>query len=178
MEKDEIRKIMLNKRKRINDKGKLSTNIGDKIKNLDIYQKAHVIAFYKSLIDEVNTDYLINYTLLEKIVLLPKIVDNKIEFIRITNDTKYVKSKIGVMEPIGDVYTGNIDLIIVPGLAFDKKLNRLGFGMGYYDRYLNDKNIFKIGVCFDSQLVNLLPVNELDIKMDLVITDKRLIKKV
>ena len=82
------------------------------------------------------------------------------------------------MEPVGNAYSGDIDLIIVPGVSFDEELNRLGFGKGYYDKYLASKNIFKIGICFDNQVIKLLPVNDYDIKMDLVVTDKRLIKKV
>lgn len=178
MDKSDIRKIMLDKRKSITNKRELSTIIVNKIIDLDIYKKARVIAFYKSLELEVNTDDLINNSLIDKIVLLPKIVNDKMVFIKVNKDTLYIKSRIGVMEPIGEVYFGDIDLIIVPGVSFDESLNRLGFGMGYYDKYLNGKDIYKVGICFDNQIVNLLPINDYDIKMDLVITDKRLIKKV
>ena len=90
----------------------------------------------------------------------------------IARNTKYKKGKLGVMEPIGNIYLGNIDLIIVPGISFDKELNRLGFGKGYYDKFLSENNIFKVGICFEKQIVSKLPVDSYDVKMDLVITDK------
>ena len=179
MDKQELRKIMLDKRKRINNKEELSNIIINKIISLDIYKEANVIAIYNSLDNEVNTKDLINKSIINKKVLLPKIVNNKIVFIKINKDTNYTKSKIGVIEPIGNVYSDKIDLIIVPGVSFDRKLNRLGFGKGYYDKFLsNNNNIFKIGVCFDEQIINKLPTESHDIKMNLVITDKRVLKKI
>ena len=178
MNKDEIRKDMTFLRKNIPNKCELSKVIMNKIIKLDILKKSKVIALYNSMPNEVDTILLIKKYLNKKIVLLPKIVDDKMAFIEINHDTVYIKSKIGVEEPIGKPYLGNIDLIIVPGLAFDNKGNRLGFGKGYYDKYLFDKNIFKIGICFDLQIVDKVPVNNLDISMDMVISEKRIIKKV
>ena len=177
MNKNILRKEMINIRKNISKKNELSNIIVDKIVNLDIFQKSRVIALYYSMTSEVNTESLINKCFNKK-VILPKIFNNEMVFIEINNDTKYTKSNIGVMEPIGETYFGDIDLIIVPGLAFDNDLNRLGFGMGYYDKYLSNKSIYKIGICFDKQIINEVPVNHLDIKMDMVITEKRVLKKV
>ena len=177
MNKIELRKEIINIRKNITKKNELSNIIVDKIVNLDIFKKSRVVALYNSMASEVNTESLINKCFNKK-VLLPRIVNNEIVFIEVNNDTKYTKSNIGVMEPIGEVYLSNIDLIIVPGLAFDNELNRLGFGMGYYDKYLSNKNIYKIGICFDKQIVKKVPINHLDIKMDMVITEKRVLKKV
>ncbi len=173
MNKDELRKLMINKRKDILNKKELSTIIVDKLMNLDIYKKSRVIAIYNSLSSEVDTSYLINESLKEKIVLLPRIINHEMVFIIISKDTLYEKSRIGVMEPIGNIYDGIIDLIIVPGIAFDKNLNRLGFGKGYYDKYLSNNDIYKIGLCFDEQIVESVPVNELDIKMDMIITKEK-----
>ena len=173
MNKDELRKLMINKRKDILNKKEISNIIINKIINLDIYKDATTIAIYNSLKDEVDTTYLIKESLSNKIVLLPRIIDNKMVFITINNNTKYIKSNLGVLEPIGDIYSDKIDLIIVPGIAFDNKLNRLGFGMGYYDKYLSNHDIYKIGICFDEQIVDSVPVNELDIKMDMIITKEK-----
>ena len=172
MNKDIIRKQMLIKRENIPNKKELSTIIVDKIINLDIYKKSRVVALYNSLPNEVDTNKLINESLKNKIVLLPRIINDKIEFIEINNNTKYIKSNFGVMEPIGNIYNGSIDLIIVPGVSFDRERNRLGFGMGYYDKYLSNKDIYKVGICFNEQLIDNLIVDEHDIKMDLIITEK------
>ena len=173
MNKEELRKLIKEKRKNILNKKELSTVIVNNLMNLDIYKKARVVALYNSLKDEVDTTYLISESLKKKIVLLPKIINNEMVFIMINNNTLYEKSKIGVMEPMGNIYDGIIDLIIVPGLAFDNYLNRLGFGMGYYDKYLSNHDIYKIGICFDEQIVDVVPVNELDIKMDMIITKEK-----
>ena len=173
MNKDELRRLMIKKRRDILNKDDLSLIISNKIINLDIYQKAKVIALYNSLKDEVDTKYLISESLENKIVLLPRIINDKIIFISINNKTTYTKSNLGIMEPIGDEYLGNIDLVIVPGISFDKNFNRLGFGMGYYDKYLSKNDIYKIGLCYQKQIVDFVPNNELDIKMDMVVTEEK-----
>ncbi len=176
MNKDELRKEMIKKRKAILNKKEISTIIVDKVINLDIFKEARIVAIYNSMKDEVDTSYLIKEAMKEKIILLPKIIDNKMAFIKIDRRTKYLKSNFGVLEPLGDVYNDKIDLIIVPGLAFDSNLNRLGFGKGYYDEYLTNKDIYKIGLAFDEQIVDEIPTEEHDIKMDMVITKNRVYK--
>ena len=166
---------MIKVRQNILDKEKKSTIIVQKVKDIDIYQHSNVIALYKSMNSEVDTSNFLND---DKIFLLPRIDDDNLVFLSINKDTKYQKSKFGVLEPIIDnnIYKGKIDLIIVPGVAFDKDLNRLGYGKGYYDRFLAKKDIYKIGLGFDEQLVDTLITNQHDIKMDMIVTEKRLIK--
>ena len=176
MNKEEIRKTIIKERNNISNKDDLSRVISNKIINLDIYQKANVIALYNSMNSEVDTKDLINYSLTLKKVLLPRIINNKLEFIKIDKDTKYNKSNFGVVEPIGEIYKGNIDLIIVPGVSFDKEKNRIGYGKGYYDKYLANKDIYKIGICFSKQIVDNIIVNQYDIKMDMIIADDRVYK--
>ena len=170
--KDLFRKEMLLVRKNITDKKKKSTIIVDKIIKLDVYKKSHIIALYNSMINEVDTSLLIENALQNKVVLLPRIINNEMKFIEINNDTKYENNKLGFKEPIGNIYNNKIDLIIIPGIAFDRNLNRLGFGKGYYDKYLFNKDIYKIGICFDEQVLVSLPIDSHDIKMNLVITEK------
>ena len=84
----------------------------------------------------------------------------------------------GIMEPGGPAFTAydDIDLIIIPGVAFDVKHNRLGRGKGYYDRFLQQMqqmrqtHAYKIGVCFPHQLVDSIPVTTYDIPMDEVVS--------
>ena len=109
MNKKELRKQLIEIRKNIINKKELSTIIVDKLMSLDIYMNSSVIALYNSLNDEVDTKYLINKSLKEMIVLLPRIIDNEMVFIKIDNDTKYIKSNYKVMEPIGEIYKENID---------------------------------------------------------------------
>lgn len=78
----------------------------------------------------------------------------------------------GILEPVGELYTDYdaIDLIVVPGVAFDRHGNRLGRGRGYYDKILKETRVArKVGICFGFQFVEEVPVDELDVRMDLVI---------
>lgn len=78
----------------------------------------------------------------------------------------------GILEPVGELYTDYdaIDLIVVPGVAFDRHGNRLGRGRGYYDKILKETHVArKVGICFGFQFVEEVPVDELDVRMDLVI---------
>ena len=176
MDKKILRKSLLDIRREIPDKKIKSTIIVNKIIQMDKYINANVVALYKALKNEVNLDYLINYSLNRgKIVLLPRVVGDNLVFIKINSDTKYDISNFGVMEPMYDIsnlYTDKIDLIIVPGVGFDKNNNRIGYGKGYYDRYLFNKSIYKVGVCFKEQLIDNIPIDDNDIKMDSVIDDK------
>ena len=81
----------------------------------------------------------------------------------------------GIMEPEGPAFTAydDIDLIIIPGVAFDVKHNRLGRGKGYYDRFLPlIPDTYKIGVCFPFQMTTSIPAEEHDIRMDEIITSQ------
>jgi len=169
-DKENLRKQMLLLRKNIPNKKNKSQLIVDKIINCEYFKKAMVICLYKPLKDEVDINNLINYSLeVGKIVLLPKIENNQMLFIQINQNTLYERSSFHVLEPIGNEYSGSIDLVIVPGLAFDKNNNRLGYGKGFYDRFMKGKSFYKIGVCFMEQMVNSVPIDSNDIKLDLVI---------
>jgi 5-formyltetrahydrofolate cyclo-ligase len=71
----------------------------------------------------------------------------------------------------------DIDLCIIPGVAFDINKNRIGYGAGYYDRFLKGvgKECFKVGIAFEEQILQDIPASENDIALDLIITDKRII---
>ncbi|HOO59406.1 MAG TPA: 5-formyltetrahydrofolate cyclo-ligase [Candidatus Mcinerneyibacteriales bacterium] len=73
-------------------------------------------------------------------------------------------------------FTGHVDLILVPGVAYDKKCNRLGYGGGFYDRFLTEQKAFCLAPAFDFQIIERLPVESHDRPADLVITEKRSFK--
>ncbi|HIC83915.1 MAG TPA: 5-formyltetrahydrofolate cyclo-ligase, partial [Nitrososphaerales archaeon] len=86
-------------------------------------------------------------------------------------------NNLGILEPTDGEICTNIDVIIVPGLAFDQSGNRLGFGSGYYDKFLNSQSIeYKIALAFDFQVVDKIDIIEHDVPMDLIITENRTIK--
>ena len=141
------------------------------------FQQAHCILAYYSLNDEVNTHALLQDYCLEKRFILP-IVDGDELLLKEFRDTQQMKKgALGIFEPIGNVFTDLdlIDLIIVPGRAFDRKLNRIGRGKGYYDRLLSQLSCPKVGICFDFQLFDDIPFEDWDIKMDMVVTQNEIV---
>lgn len=88
------------------------------------------------------------------------------------------KGAYGISEPsaIKEANAADIDLILVPGLAFDRNGGRMGFGKGYYDRLLESSNAIKIGICYDFQLLDNIPTEPHDIPMNIIVTDKEILE--
>lgn len=183
MNKSELRKLYLSKRKNIKNKKEKSLIINNKIKELSEYKNSNVIALYKSLPSEVDTTSLINDTInLGKIVVLPKVEKEELKFYKINSlEDLFIKSNFGVEEPDGKetnyIDKKYIDLAIVPGVCFDKEKNRVGFGKGFYDRFLVNSNFMTIGICFEEQITKeMIYANEYDVKVDKVITEENIYK--
>jgi 5-formyltetrahydrofolate cyclo-ligase len=129
---------------------------------------------YWSMDDEVHTHDFVLKFLGKKQIILPVVKGDVLELKEFTSKTNMmIGESYGIKEPEGEPFNeiDKIDLIIVPGVAFDVKNNRLGRGKAYYDNLLIKTRALKVGVCFDFQLLNSVPVEEHDVKMDLVITD-------
>lgn len=176
-EKKAIRRQIREKKKdySLEEKKRKSELIFNQIEKLDAFKKAEIIMVYWSLNDEVFTQRFIQKYQNKKKIILP-VVEGDIlilkEFTGLSN--MKISKSFGIGEPEGILFdqSDKIDVIIVPGLAFDKSLNRLGRGKAYYDKLLKKSQALKIGVCFDFQELESVPVDEYDVKMDLVITDK------
>jgi len=141
------------------------------------FQRARSIFIYNSLSDEVSTTAFIEKWEDRKDFYLPVVDGNDLFFCKYSKDTAYKKSSLGVFEPNGESLKDHseIDIIIVPGVAFDRKMNRMGRGKGYYDRFLAGFKAKKIGICFDYQLFDDIPCDRNDIKMDIIISENDLI---
>lgn len=169
-------------RKNVENKSDKSTEIFNTLIQDESYKNSASVAFFVSIASEVDTSQMINHALLSgKKVLLPRVCGSNLNFYRYSNDLRLEKSRFGVPEPPDDksiVYPAEkIDLVIVPGLCFDEAKNRLGYGGGFYDRFLNSHKTGSIAVCFDEQIAQrgVLPVCETDVKVNKIITDKRII---
>ena len=111
---------------------------------------------------------------LGKNVWIPKVFGEEMEFFRIDSLDNLEKGNFGVLEPAeyGKKADETDALVIVPGVAFDKNCNRIGYGKGYYDKYLSvHPTLNTIGIAFDIQLIEELPVEENDRRLDAVITE-------
>lgn len=128
---------------------------------------------YHSLKDEVDTHAFIRKWSREKRILLPVVTGDDLELRLYTGPEDLTVGAYGIEEPTGALFTdySTIDLIVVPGVAFDRDGNRLGRGKGYYDRLLpRIPSAYKIGICFPFQVVDEVPAEPFDIRMDEIIT--------
>jgi 5,10-methenyltetrahydrofolate synthetase len=104
---------------------------------------------------------------------------NQMDFYSWSNKNLLKLNKYGIPEPekIKKVFP---DILLVPLVAFDDRLNRIGYGGGYYDRYINKisnkKNLLKIGIAHSCQKINRVPVNKYDMKLDIIITEKYILR--
>ena len=139
-----------------------------------LLQDAAVVMAYYSLPDEVNTHRLLDELVEEgKTVLLPEVVDDETMVLRRYRSRADLREgAFHIMEPVGELFTDyrQIDVVLVPGVAFDAEGHRLGRGRGYYDRFLKTVGtVSKIGVCFDFQKVQEVPVGPDDVMVDRVV---------
>ena len=183
IKKDEIRKQILEKR------SSLSLEEVDKkseliIENLTPYLKnAQNIMIFTDMKNEVRITKLIELYP-EKNFFISKIVNSKNREMKINkyNENELVLHKFGYYESSSDDFYDEkiLDIVIVPALAFDSSKNRIGFGGGYYDTFLNkvrgkNKTALLIGVCYDFQMIEEVPIEGHDITLDLVINESEVL---
>lgn len=183
--KNEMRKKYISFRDNISldslqEKSKL---IAKKLNGLDCVRGAETLMCYVSFGSEVYTHDIINTWLSQgKQVCVPRVVKTKgksMEAVKINSLEELEPGTYGVLEPnAGEnniISPDLIDVVIVPGCAFDLHRNRMGYGAGYYDRFLKliSSNCLKIGVAFDFQIMDEIPCDEHDIPMDIIITETR-----
>ena len=153
----------------------------------DYFTRADIIFAYSSMEDEIPTERIIQIALESgKRVALPKVISSvsdgaKMEFLLVDGNTLYDRGVYGIMEPeCGErvspaLGTKRIE-ILIPGLCFDLEKNRIGYGGGYYDRYLAqfDRKRFHVtALAYEYQIFEVIPTDEYDSKVDLVITENR-----
>ncbi|MBE5752023.1 MAG: 5-formyltetrahydrofolate cyclo-ligase [Clostridia bacterium] len=130
---------------------------------------------YLSFSSEARTDLVIERLLeLGQEVFCPRVDGKDMYAVRYGED--FSLSKYGVREPVGEIYNGEMDIVILPMLAVDGQGNRLGYGGGYYDKWLAaHPNCKRVAFVFDMQLLKEVPSEETDQKMDMIITDKQVL---
>ena len=154
--------------------------IENKLFELEAIKKAKTILFYASLPGEVDTFAMITKAIkLKKHICLPVVVKNQKNMIPTLtkNLTDLENGHYGIAQPRPDasleVNLKDIDAVIVPGLSFDKFCNRLGRGAGYYDRFLCrlPSRTVTVGLAFDFQLTESLPVEEHDVPLSVILSN-------
>jgi len=160
-----------------------SDRIKKRLYKMKEFRKAPTILFYVSYDNEVYTHDMIKESLsTEKNVIVP-ITDKENHCLILSKIKAWEDLERGaysILEPnkncVNKVSLDKIDLILVPGVVFDKSGNRIGHGVGYYDSLLKDsKNACHIGLAFEVQIVDSIPAEEHDMKVDKIVTENRVI---
>ncbi|MBZ4669765.1 MAG: 5-formyltetrahydrofolate cyclo-ligase [Oscillospiraceae bacterium] len=162
------------------EKEKRDSQIFNKVISLKVFKEAPIVLTYVSTEIEVDTKRLINYCFENaKPVAVPRCVPGTSEmfFYKISSMDDLEKGTFSVLEPKPDrcekISDARGAICIVPGLAFDSEGYRLGYGKGYYDRYLSRQNdLKKIGICYCSCTVNNLARGRFDVPVDILVTEK------
>ena len=165
---------MLEMRNRLNhpEIAKKSKTIQEFVIKSKEFETAKVVGTYYALGSEVTTELIIKRAkILGKKIALPRVEEDKITFYELSSTKSLIRSRFGILEPSPYEQMSDIDIVIVPGIAFDKKGNRLGYGMGFYDRLLSCKRTFSIGLAYSFQLLENLPHDKYDKRLDAIASE-------
>lgn len=175
LDKIKIRKNKIQARLDLSDKEyqDKSNLIINKLKKEVVFQKAKTIGIYVSMNNEVDTIKLINELLSTKTICVPKTINKTMEFHKIDSFNELSKGNYGILEPIGNnlISKKDIDVLIVPLVAYDEDNHRIGYGGGYYDRYLQGYAGYAIGLAFSLQYTNKIDTETTDIPLKQIINE-------
>lgn len=181
--KNDLRLELKNKRANILNKIEKDDLICRNFLDSGIYRASEEILCYCSTGSEIDTSSIINASLRDgKKLFLPKCTDNNgnMTFYRVKDVNCLVKGAFGIYEPdesFCSPASGFINAVcVVPGLTFDKKGYRLGYGKGYYDRFLEKFTIISAGLCYNELISDMLPAEKHDLPVDYIFTDCSVIK--
>lgn len=186
MEKKDLRKRILNIRNNMQKDEKLlkDKKILKHIIENDIYINSKSIFTYVNFGSEVNTIAIIERALEEgKNIYVPKtnIIKKEMVAVKINSVEDLQIGNYGILEPKENLTISeneSFDLVIMPGAVFDYNGNRIGYGAGYYDKYLLqiDKDIKKIALAYELQILDNIPREEHDVQVNYIITEERILK--
>ena len=155
-----------------------SGKIHENLKKISSYSNSQNIACYFPIGSEVDTQQIMLNVLKQgKNLLLPRIVNNDIEFYIVSNLEKLEKGSFEIMEPKDSCERAKkIDCVLIPTVGVSKLGVRLGYGHGYYDRFLSSADAMKISLTYSKQIVKSIPSDSHDVKIDWIITEDENIK--
>ena len=174
-EKSNLRKILLERRNSLSyDFIKIaSKQIHGKLKQVEVFAKASNIGAYFPIGNEVRTQDIMQEILGNgKKLCLPRVIGESLSFRQISGFEDLEKSSFSVMEPKEECpVLDEIDVVLVPTVGITRNGVRLGYGHGYYDRFLSNTNTNTISLIFSKQIVKSIPFMENDIKVDWIVTE-------
>lgn len=183
MDKKDLRKRLIEKRKSLDktEKARWDKAISEKIINSDYFKNAKQVLVFSSTDDEFDTSYIVEYGKLKaKQLFYPLCTDRNgnMIFLKVDSPDDLVSGMYGIKEPKStcEKYIAKEnDLVIVPCLSADRHKSRIGYGKGYYDRFLKDFNGVSISPCYNAMLEDEIPTDKYDIQINIIVTDKEVI---
>lgn len=148
------------------------------LQSINDFESAQTVCLYHSLPDEINTHGIIEKFYKQKNIILPVVVGDNLLLKPYKGIEHTTSGPFGIIEPalyIEPISPETIDLIVIPGMAFDRNGNRLGRGRGFYDRLLKTVKAPRIGICFDFQLVGNVPTEPFDVRMNKIVTNTEVV---
>jgi 5-formyltetrahydrofolate cyclo-ligase len=177
-----LRRKALGRRGRLTpeDREQLGARIAERILDLDEVAGAQTVLAYASFGAEVPTDGLIQVLLARGVtVLLPAVDGDRLRAHPVASLEEVAPGYRGIREPVRrETVPPAADVVLVPGVAFDSTGRRLGYGGGFYDRYLAEARGRRVGVCFEAQVVAEVPTGAGDVPVEVVVTEDRVIRTV
>ena len=172
--KKELRTYAKRLRKEIKNKEEKDKKIFyNVLKDKKVIQAKNILIYVSMDLEVKTKDLILEFLKNKKNVYVPKVEGNYINFYRLNSLKDLKLGKFNILEPISNIlFKENDGVIIVPGLLFSKDNNRLGYGGGYYDKFLENKSLYKIGLAYSDMVVDKLEVFKYDVKMDKVITER------
>lgn len=177
-EKNKIRELLTQKRRLLtaDDIATFSAQVVEHLEQLPCFQTAKSVMIYYPTHNELDVLSLIKKYKREKTFLLPVSHRHYMEACPYEGNAKMHRGKFNIPEPTTPPFAGKIDLIIMPGVAFDKHGSRLGHGRGYYDKFIAvNRSSVRIGVGYDFQLINHVPTRWYDKRVNYVVTPSKVV---
>ena len=179
-EKASLRKRLLEKRDNTSfDLMKIASNkIQKKLKKIESFRNAQKIGAYYPIGSELLTQDIIQEALSSgKEVYLPKVIGKEMEFRKITDFSSLEIGNYDIMEPRKECPTeSNLEVILVPAIGISPQGIRLGYGYGYYDRFLSKNKTVTISLILEKQIVKKIPKDDHDVLIDWIVTEDRVLK--
>lgn len=176
--KVEMRALLTQKRRLLTDEQKTeaSSRVIERLEQMEWFREAKTVLIYYPIHNEIDLLPLVKKYKHEKTLLFPVTHRKTIDACPYRGNALMKRGKFNIPEPQTEPYKGKIDLILIPGVAFDRKCNRLGRGGGYYDRFLCKQRHSKlIGVGYDFQIVDEVPTERNDMRLQGVIVPSQTI---
>ena len=179
-EKKSLRSLLLEKRDNTSfDLMKIaSEKMQKRLKKINAFRNAQKIGVYYPIGSEILTQDIIQELLSNgKDVFLPKVVGKKMEFRKITDFSSLEKGSFDIMEPKDDCQTdNNLDVVLVPTVGISPTGVRLGYGYGFYDKFLAENKTVTISLTLEKQIIKNIPKSEHDIIIDWIVTEDRILQ--